>query len=54
MAALGAVCRFIVSSENKHLKTMTAFFALIFVYGHLKLPASKNLKKNNQRSFLVK
>jgi len=35
MAALRTVCRFIVTPENKHLKTMAAFFTLIFVYGHL-------------------
>jgi hypothetical protein len=41
MAALGTGCRFIVTSENKNLKTMAALFALIFIYGHLKPPPIK-------------
>ena len=36
MTAFGAACLFIVAAKNKNLKTMTALFALIFIYGHLK------------------
>jgi len=49
MTAFGTAYLFIIAAQHQCLKTMTALFTLIFIYGHLKPPASKNYLKNNNR-----
>jgi hypothetical protein len=53
MTAFGAAYLFIIAAQNQYLKTMTAFFALIFINGHVEPPASNFIKKNYNRKPLL-